>query len=181
MFIRSERLFLRPGWPEDWNELFGQIADKAVVRNLSAYMAEAARAGGDMRAAPRHPQFLVTLPHADGSRLIGSIGLAPFEHGTELACWIVPDLWNRGYATEAVRAVLSLARTLGHRRIAANVFLDDPAWGRVLRKAGFCPTGEIAPRFAQARGCEAPAALHAVILDEPCEGDAPDQPEMRAA
>lgn len=36
MFIRSERLFLRPAWPEDWAELHAVIDDVAVVRNLSA-------------------------------------------------------------------------------------------------------------------------------------------------
>ena len=41
MFIRSERLFLRPGWPEDWNELFGEISSvgdsgDAIVRNLAS-------------------------------------------------------------------------------------------------------------------------------------------------
>ncbi|WP_370073167.1 GNAT family N-acetyltransferase [Novosphingobium sp. THN1] len=35
MFIRSERLFLRPAWPEDWAELHALIDDEAVVRNLS--------------------------------------------------------------------------------------------------------------------------------------------------
>ena len=35
MFIRSERLFLRPGWPEDWQELLSRIADESVVRNLA--------------------------------------------------------------------------------------------------------------------------------------------------
>ncbi len=35
MFIRSERLFLRLGWPEDWQELFGLIRDQGIVRNLA--------------------------------------------------------------------------------------------------------------------------------------------------
>lgn len=190
MFIRSERLFLRPGWPEDWNELFDEIGSvrnsgEAIVHNLATapwpYTADAARGFVETPQAPRHPHFLITLPHADGSRLIGSIKLAAGEAGTELGYWIVPDLWNRGYATEAVRAVLSLARTLGHRRVIANQFVDNPASGRVLRKAGFCPTGEIGSRFSLARGGEAPAAVHAITLDPPCECDVPDQPEMRAA
>jgi hypothetical protein len=25
MFIRSERLFLRPGWPEDWQRIMAQV------------------------------------------------------------------------------------------------------------------------------------------------------------
>ena len=35
MFIRSERLFLRPAWPEDWPELLVTIGDEAVVKNLA--------------------------------------------------------------------------------------------------------------------------------------------------
>jgi len=185
MFIRSERLFLRPGWPEDWSELFDGIADEAIVRNLASapwpYPDETARAFAETPQAPRHPHFLITLPNGDGSRLIGTIRLMAVENGTELGYWILPELWNRGYATEAVRAVLSLARTLGHRRILANHFVDNPASGRVLRKAGFCPTGEVAPRFSLARGCDSPAAIHAITLDEPYGCDEPPLPAMRAA
>ena len=36
MFIRSKRLFLRPGWPEDWTELYTAINDEGVVRNLAS-------------------------------------------------------------------------------------------------------------------------------------------------
>ena len=36
MFIRSERLFLRPGWPEEWAELLALIDDQGVVRNLAS-------------------------------------------------------------------------------------------------------------------------------------------------
>ena len=35
MFIRSERLFLRPGWPEDWAEVLTAINDEGVVCNLA--------------------------------------------------------------------------------------------------------------------------------------------------
>ena len=35
MFFRSERLFLRPVWPEDWQAILNGIADEAVVRNLA--------------------------------------------------------------------------------------------------------------------------------------------------
>jgi RimJ/RimL family protein N-acetyltransferase len=66
---------------------------------------------------------------------------------------------------------LSLARTLGHRRIVAYHSLDNPASGRVLRKVGFCPTGEIGLRRSRARGMEIPVALHAIDLGEPSDCD----------
>lgn len=179
MFIRSERLFLRPGWPEDRVEIFDGIADEAVARNLAqpAWPAtrEAAQQFAELPQDRRYPHFMVTLPTSDGSRLIGAVGLAPLGDEVELGYWIARDFWNRGYATEATRAVLSLARTLGHRRLISSHFIDNPASGRVLRKIGFCPTGEVRPRFCCSRGEETPAVIHALELGRPndCDGNEP--------
>ena len=66
MFIRSERLFLRPGWPEDWQELEPLIADEKVVRNLAsapwAYTGEDARRFLETPQGLLLPRFLVTVP-----------------------------------------------------------------------------------------------------------------------
>ena len=141
MFIRSERLFLRPGWPEDWAELFALIDDEAVVRHLARapwpYRADDARAFAALAQDGRYPHFFVTLPGTEGAQLIGSVGLIPDEQGPPgaaplLGYWIARAQWGRGFATEAARAVLTLAATLGHRRVAARHFLDNPASGRVL-------------------------------------------------
>ena len=88
MFIRSERLFLRPGWPEEWEDLLTLIDDEEVVRNLARapwpYTAEDARAFAQFQANGREqdrllPNFFVTLPSAEGARLIGSVGLSMVE------------------------------------------------------------------------------------------------------
>lgn len=176
MFIRSERLFLRPGWPEDWAELAASVGDESVARHLAR--APWPCSGG--QANPRCPQLLVTLPTSEGSALIGCAGLTPGDDGVELGYWISRERWGQGYATEAARAVLSLARTLGHRRIVASHFADNPASGNVLRKVGFCPTGETRPRLCPARGVELPAVGYALTLDEPCGCD-DDDSKMRAA
>lgn len=189
MFIRSERLFLRPGWPEDWEELLGSIADEAVVKNLARapwpYTAEHARHFAGQAQDPRMPHFFVTLPtSAAPARIIGSIGLARDEHGdTQLGYWIARDQWGRGFATEAACAVLRLARTLGHRRLVAKHFTDNPASGKVLRKIGFRPTGEVCPAYSLARGTMVPAALHAIELGDAsdCDGGGEDADAMRAA
>ena len=50
---------------------------------------------------------------------------------------------GRGYATEAVRALVERARALpGVERIIGHTPLDRPASGRVLAKAGFALVGE---------------------------------------
>lgn len=168
MFIRSERLFLRPGWPEDRDELYGAIADPGVVLNLSRvpwpYTREDAGQFLDLPEAHAHPRFLITLPGRDGTRVIGSVGLNEAEHGPQLGYWIARAHWGQGFASEAAQAVLGLARTLGHRRIVARHFIDNPASGRVLRKIGFRPTGRSLELYSAGRGETGTALEYAVDL-----------------
>ena len=177
MFIRSERLFLRPGWPEDWQELEPLIADGKVVRNLASapwpYTGEDARHFLEMPQEPLLPRFIVTVPGADGARMIGCVGLDRRCGEVELGYWITRDHWGEGYASEAARAVTGLARTLGHGRIVASHFLDNPASGRVLENVGFRRTGRIVERYSRARGMAYPAREYALELDAPgdCDGD----------
>ena len=100
------------------------------------------------------PHFFVTLPPSSApGELVGCVGLAAGSAGAapELGYWIARDHWGRGFASEAVRALLKLARVLGHRQIEARHFVDNPASGRVLVKAGFSPTGELRPSFSAGR------------------------------
>lgn len=184
MFIRSERLFLRPGWPEDWPELLGLIDDEGIVRNLARapwpYRPEDAQWFAGQTQDPRVPHFFVTLP-ANGE-LIGSVGLGRDDEGrTELGYWIGRSHWGRGYAPEAARALLCLARTLGHGRVFAGHFIDNPASGRVLAKAGFSPTGRITPRYSVGRGCEVESVEYAIELGTPCDCDDGDCDEVAMA
>jgi RimJ/RimL family protein N-acetyltransferase len=185
MFIRSERLFLRPAWPEDWRELLAVVADPAVVRNLAKapwpYTEDDARSFAQAPQDPRCPHFFITLPTAQGpAELIGCVGLAVIDDEVELGYWIARDHWGRGFATEAARAVLSLAKTLGHRELVAGHFIDNPASGSVLRKVGFVPTGKVRNRYSLARGYETQSVEHRLALGERCDCDDEVMP-MRAA
>lgn len=186
MFIRSERLFLRPGWPEDWQDLLGGIADEGVVRNLARapwpYTAEDARSFASQPQDPRLPHFFVTLPTSLApAELIGCVGLGEVEGEVELGYWFARKHWGKGYATEAARAVLRLARVLGHREVVAGHFIDNPASGRVLRKAGFVPTGRLRQRFSLSRGEEMQSVEHRIVLGEPSDCDDDGSDAMRAA
>lgn len=181
MFHRSERLFLRPAWPEDWEEVLGGIADEEVVRNLARapwpYGPAEAQEFVARSQDPRLPNFLIVRPDAKGARAIGCAGLG--EHGgeIEIGYWIARPWWGLGYATEAARGVLDVARLLGHRRVSAGHFTDNPASGRVLRKLGFRPTGQVRPRHSCARGADAPAVEYVLELG----GGGSLEPQMRAA
>jgi len=155
MFIRTERLFLRPAWAEDAHDLHAAIADERVVRNLAAapwpYGIDDARGFIARPQDRRHPSLLITVPSANGSRLVGGVGLKAEQGRAELGYWLTPEVWGRGYATEAGRAVLRIASVLGHVRIGAYHFLDNPASGRVLEKLGFRYTGRISERPSAGR------------------------------
>lgn len=169
MFHRSQRLFLRPAFPEDSGAILAGIGDEAIVRNLARapwpYGIEEARAFAARPQDMRLPHFLVTLP---GVGVIGSAGMG--EHVTdfgaepELGYWIARAHWGCGYATEAAGAVLRIARTLGHRRVVAGHFADNPASGKVLRKLGFVSTGRPGQRFSAARGQTVESVEYAIDL-----------------
>ncbi|MCL9983661.1 MAG: GNAT family N-acetyltransferase [Erythrobacter sp.] len=179
MFHRTERLFLRPTFPEDWEAIFACIgSDEAIARNLARapwpYGEDAARSFAEMPQNLRLPHFLVTLP---GTGVIGSAGMGENEGEPEIGYWIAREHWGRGFATEAASAVLRIARTLGHQRLKAGHFIDNPASGRVLRKIGFQPTGRITARHSCARGGPVDSVEYALDL----ESDAAPFPVKRAA
>jgi len=180
MFFRSERLFLRPAWPEDAAAIHAAIADEAVVRNLARvpwpYTEADARWFASQPQDERLPRCLITLPGAAGSEVIGCVGLAQDGGEVELGYWIARRHWGQGYATEAARAMLTLARGIGHQRIVARHFLDNPASGRVLRHLGFRPMAERCAVFSAARGGMALSARYEVML-EPMSGDCDDTPD----
>ncbi|MBA4747139.1 MAG: GNAT family N-acetyltransferase [Sphingopyxis sp.] len=161
MFARTERLLLRPGWPEDAAALTAAIADEAIVRNLARapwpYGEDDARAFLAGWATAPLPRFVLVQRTAAQPRLIGCIGMDPMEDGaTELGYWIARPFWGLGYATEAGRHMVELARTLGIRKLTAGHFTDNPASGSVLRKLGFRPTGRVVERASKARGALVP-------------------------
>jgi ribosomal-protein-alanine N-acetyltransferase len=164
MFIRTERLFLRPGWPEDMPELKQVLSEAERAHDVTP--SAASRIYAELRAylerpqESRLPQFFINLRDDSGSKLIGSIGLVRSGAEVELRYWIARSYRGMDYAAEAVRAVLTQARTLGHRQVVAAHFLDSEASARVLEKTGFMPTGETRPRFSMVRGAEAPARLY---------------------
>jgi len=164
MFARTPRLLLRPGFPEDAPALATAIADEAIARNLVVvpwpYSLRDAEA---FLASPRDPvlpSFLI-YERTDGPpQLVGSCGLGRRPSGAvEIGYWISRPYWGRGIATEACRALIEIARTLGLAQLEGSHFVDNPASGRVLEKLGFEPVGIIAPRMSCARGMEVPARL----------------------
>lgn len=184
MFARTQRLTLRPGWIEDAPALEAAIAFPEVAFKLSRLPWPYTRAHAEQwlaRTVPHDEVTLLVFAHEPPAlRLIGGVGIHPTETGRELGYWLTPSAWGRGYATEAGRAILGIARhAIGLRRLEAGHFVDNPASGRVLTKLGFRPTGQIAQRPCIALGAARASVEMALDLDEGETGD--DKPARLAA
>ncbi len=176
MFARTERLLLRPSWPEDARELYSAIADEGIVRNLARapwpYTEDEAERFAALEHSETHPTFLL-MQRTDGTpRLVGACGLGDREGQAELGYWIARPYWGLGYASEAAKAVVGVARAIGHQRLIAGHFIDNPASGRVLRKLGFSATGKTELRYSVGRGQRVPCALYEKELADD-DGDTP--------
>ena len=73
---------------------------------------------------------------------IGSVGVFPegdiYRKNAELGYWIGEPFWNKGYATEAVTAMLDYGfKNFAIERIYAAVFSYNDASKKVVEKAGF--------------------------------------------
>jgi RimJ/RimL family protein N-acetyltransferase len=134
-----------------------------VLRRISSPAGEALRAGRippDVTVAADYPtEFSAGVGRHAGSNgalgpfflhrseddiVVGEIGGGFVAPGVvEIGYAVVASCWGRGYATEAVRALVELARALPEvERIIGHTPLDRPASGRVLAKAGFAMRGE---------------------------------------
>ena len=184
MFIRSQRLFLRPAFAEDWQDIYTGINDEGIVRMLASapwpYREQDARNFVARPHTPLLPQCVITLPELPGAPVIGGIGLDRRADGVEIGYWLARDHWGQGYATEAGAALLNSAAAVGHRRIHAAHALDNGASARVLEKLGFRATGEIRARSSAGRGGATVATRrYTLTLSDAVESD--PEPEMPQA
>ncbi len=73
--------------------------------------------------------------------LIGCAAITDRGEAAEVGYWIGQPYWGRGYATEAVNALLRLALgNFSYRRVEAGIMVGNAASQRVLTKAGFVAT-----------------------------------------
>jgi RimJ/RimL family protein N-acetyltransferase len=176
MFVRTERLMLRPGWIEDAGAVQRAISsDPAIARNTARIpwpytLADAEAYLRSQHEAAGHWSLLVFARTSGEPRLVGGVGLHPDGEGHEIGYWIARPYWGLGFATEAAAGLLRAARgSLKLDRIHSGHFVDNPASGRVLRKLGFRPTGRVEKRHCVARGCEVDCLLYADAAEAPCD------------
>lgn len=146
--IQTPRLVLRRPRPEDAESIFARYAsDRDVTRfvgwpvhtSVDDTRSFLAFSEGEWELWPAGPYVV----HARaGGALLGSTGLA-FEtpHRSMTGYVFARDAWGRGYATEALQAMVDLAPGCGVRRLYAICHTEHAASFRVLEKCGFAREG----------------------------------------
>ena len=89
------------------------------------------------------------------SQVMGLLSLKPLDRQqSQIGFWVAPAFWNAGFASEAVRAVIT-ANPHKARTLFAEVFQDNTASAHVLTNAGFDYLGD-AEAYSIARGATVP-------------------------
>lgn len=139
--LTTPRLILRPLRADDADALHPMYSDAAAnlygSRPETASIAET-RDLVAMRAADTDWRtWAITL--RDDDRAIGTTGAYEKRQGgvSEIGYFLSPAYWHRGYATEAVAALIDLLFAEGQRRVVADTDPDNAASIAVTKRLGF--------------------------------------------
>jgi RimJ/RimL family protein N-acetyltransferase len=143
--LETKRLALRAPQFEDAKTVAMLANDRRIAENTARiphpyreadaqnFIAAANKADGDA-------VFLIAL--RDGT-ILGACGITSTQdEAPELGYWLGVAHWGKGFATEALHAVIDYAFTdLSHDALQAGARVTNPASRRVLEKCGFQWTG----------------------------------------
>lgn len=159
--IEAARFSLRPVRPSDSGLIALYTSDRRLAEGTrsiphpfppGAAEAFVARALSDRR----EEDVWVLDGSAQGqAEVLGLVSLTRMDRDqSEIGFWVAPGLWNTGFASEAVAAVVA-ANPHASRTLFAEAFQDNPGSARVLVHAGFDYLGD-AEAWSVARGAKVP-------------------------
>ena len=140
----TKRLAVRAARLEDATAVAARANDRRIAENTARipYPYKLADAEQFIAGASKKGEaaYLVTL--RDGT-IVGACGLMfHYDDTPEIGYWLGVPYWNKGYATEALHALIDYAFTdLTHDAVQAGARVTNPASRRVLEKCGFQWTG----------------------------------------
>lgn len=144
--LLTDRLLLTPPSQSDLEDITAQInSTEEIPRNIFNIPNPYTLADAENWLAICHEgwksgsAFRFALRDKRSGRFIGMIGLHPVnEHRkAEVGYWLGKEFHGRGYAGEALMAVLRFGfETLDLNKIFATHFTQNPASGKVMEKAG---------------------------------------------
>lgn len=158
---------LRPWHADDRSNLLRHADNRLVWRNLThsfphPYTARDADGWLALCAQAGHSVHLAITLDGEAVGGIGAIaGSGIGQAGADFGYWLGQDVWGRGIATAAARALASRLLDGGaFARLQASVFAWNPASMRVLEKAGFQREGVLRHSVTK-DGCLIDSVLYA--------------------
>jgi RimJ/RimL family protein N-acetyltransferase len=142
--LETKRLTLRAPCLEDAKTVAMLANDRRIAENTARIphpykLSDAESFIAAANANEGDALFLITLRDRT---VIGASGITTLADQPELGYWLGVPYWGKGYATEALHALIDYAFTdLGHAALAAGARVTNPASRRVLEKCGFQWTG----------------------------------------
>jgi RimJ/RimL family protein N-acetyltransferase len=161
--LETDRLFLRAPKLDD-AKVIAKLANNRKIAEMTAliphpYGVEDARAWIESLSDEGRGWTFAITAKAEAGSLIGACGYGrrPDDEEPEIGYWIGEAYWGRGYATEAVRAVIDhLFSVTDLDALAAGCRVTNLASRRVIEKCGFQWTGAALFRV-RALGASVPA------------------------
>ncbi|MCW1921125.1 GNAT family N-acetyltransferase [Luteolibacter arcticus] len=148
IYLKTNRLVLRPPVPEDASAIQRYVGDRRIAET-TALIPHPYPAGGAIEWIRHSDETLregggvnFSILLRESGELVGVVGLIDRDEDSSLGYWIGVPHWGKGYATEAVHRVIRHA--FNARRLPsvhAYHFVHNPASGRVMQKAGLLYEG----------------------------------------
>ena len=162
--LETKRLTLRAPRHEDVKAIAVLVNDRRIAENTTRIPHPYRTADAEQFIASvnkRDGEVCFAISH--GGTLVGACGIDPREDVPEIGYWLGARYWDRGFATEAVRAVIDYAfGELQHDALQAGARVTNPASRRVLEKCAFQWTGV---RLTRIRAINSAAPVDRFRLD----------------
>lgn len=144
--IKTDRLTIRLALPEDAADIYSYRSD-AIGNRYQGWFPESVDEVHDyLSNMPRTPDvadtcFQFSIITTEDKLLIGDLGIVFTSHDNrqaELGCTLNKDFHGKGYATEALHAMVDyLFLRLGKHRVFASVDPQNTASIRLIERLGF--------------------------------------------
>lgn len=147
--LNTPRLFLQQILPEDQSFIFEGLSDPDVIRfygvSYDTFQSASVQMEWYEQMLKEGSGVAWKIVDRESKKAMGVVAVylyKPAHKRAEVGFWILPQFWNRGYASEALRAAIDYWRIekLLHR-MEAFVEEGNNASKRILEKAGFIYEG----------------------------------------
>ena len=147
----TKHLFLQQVMPEDKQFIFEGLSHPQVIpfygARYDSFEATKAQMDWYEKIYAEETGISWKIVDRDTAEKLGDISIYLYksEHKkAEIGFWLLPQYWNRGFASEAMRVVVDYCRNeRGIHRLEAFVEEGNNASKRVLEKAGFDYEGKM--------------------------------------